>query len=346
MVEFSLDDDHQSIAHFLEGHFLEKDFRIFQLAGDASNRRYFRVVVEEESFVLMVWEPFKDNDNYPFLSVLRCLQKNKVSAPKVLSLSEKDGLILLEDLGDLTLERKFWENQDQNLVLPYYKQSLEQLFKIHSLNSDSTNNNCTALRTSFNVEKFMWEFNYSMKHLVKEFCKVEISETQEKDLNEVFLNICERLTSQQPVVCHRDFHSRNVMIKLGLVKIIDFQDARLGPAQYDLVSLLKDSYVNLEQTLQSQLLENYFLKYKKELNPTASKEEFLRNYEVQTIQRCFKACGSFTSFFNTRGDRRYLKYIERTMKSVQKSLLLFPEYNSLYTFLNDNQFFQRKYEVR
>src|SRR5690606_15483364 len=95
-------------------------FQIYQLAGDASNRRYYRIVNDEKSWVLMEWEPFSDNpDEYPLLSVLNHFQKHKVRTPKIIATSPSKGLLIQEDLGDLTLERKFWENQNQEVVLPY-----------------------------------------------------------------------------------------------------------------------------------------------------------------------------------------------------------------------------------
>lgn len=87
------------------------DFEAFQLAGDASSRKYYRIVFESQSRVLMSWEPFQDPDNYPFLNVQKHFARVDVRVPKVESYSTELGVVLLEDLGDLTLERKFWENQ-------------------------------------------------------------------------------------------------------------------------------------------------------------------------------------------------------------------------------------------
>src|SRR5882757_10017273 len=95
---------------FVKGALNSSDIKIYQLAGDASARKYYRVVQDNQSYVLMQWEPFKDNDDYPFLSVLSHFQKYKVQVPTVIAKSPDEGLVLLEDLGDLTLERKFWEN--------------------------------------------------------------------------------------------------------------------------------------------------------------------------------------------------------------------------------------------
>jgi len=95
---------------FLKNSLKSEDFKVYSLAGDASNRRYYRVILDHQSWVLMRWEPY-DPNNYPFLSVLQHFAKAEVHVPEVVFQSPQDGLVLLEDLGDLTLERKFWESQ-------------------------------------------------------------------------------------------------------------------------------------------------------------------------------------------------------------------------------------------
>ena len=119
------------IEDFISHSLSTRGFEAIPLAGDASARRYCRIVQGQDSFVLMVWEPFKDDGKYPFLSVLRHFEKHSVHVPKVIDYEASKGLVLLEDLGDLTLERKFWENQDQNKVLPFYEQAIDELLKIH-----------------------------------------------------------------------------------------------------------------------------------------------------------------------------------------------------------------------
>src|SRR4051812_37776644 len=100
------------IQTFLKNSLKYEDFKVYSLAGDASNRRYYRVIQGHQSWVLMRWEPF-DPENYPFLSVLKHFAKAGVHVPEVVFMSPEEGLVLLEDLGDLTLERKFMESQSQ-----------------------------------------------------------------------------------------------------------------------------------------------------------------------------------------------------------------------------------------
>lgn len=339
-------EEREAFASFLNRALERPNFEVFQLAGDASARRYYRVVAENESFVLMSWEPFKDDGNYPFLSVRDHFFKHGVAVPTVIAKAPDKGLVLLEDLGDLTLERKFWENQSQQACIPLYRQAIDELIKMH-YPSTFDRTECTAFKVQFDVEKLLWEMNYGRDHLLVQLCEIKLSDIEKRELEKVFNKICTTLHEEPKFIAHRDYHSRNVMLKLGKARIIDFQDARLGPVQYDLVSLLRDSYVQMEEPIARELI-GYYLDRRTELRQTpvgqshlaqlgdVSLEKFMRIYEVQTIQRCFKACGSFASFYNLRGDTRYLKYIAHTLQTVKKSLVSFDDYRPFFNILESS----------
>jgi aminoglycoside/choline kinase family phosphotransferase len=330
---------------FLEsflGKNLKGDFKIFPLAGDASNRRYYRVVMDQHSWVLMRWEPF-DPKNYPFLSVLEHFKKNGVKVPNVISYDSEAGLVLLEDLGDLTLERKFLESQNQEGSIVFYKMAIDELIKIHYRANDDKSD-CTAFKIKFDTEKFLWEMNYGKDNLLLGVLGFKMSDSVASEVQKVFTDICSKLDQEPKRIAHRDYHSRNLMIKLEDMRVIDFQDARLGPIQYDLVSLFKDSYVDMNDSM-VQTLMNYYLELAhSHLDKNFSLNHFQHIYELQSVQRCFKACGSFASFFHQRGDRRYLKYLPSTLKRVLKSLNNFPEYKVFTDLLIDSGALEKKYE--
>jgi N-acetylmuramate 1-kinase len=321
---------------------LKGDFKIFPLAGDASNRRYYRIVVDNNSWVLMRWEPF-DPNNYPFLSVLNHFRKNGVNVPQVVSSSPEDGLVLLEDLGDLTLERKFWESQSQESSLVFYRMAVDELIKIHYAATDNKAD-CTAFKIKFDTEKFLWELNYGKDNLLCGILEFKMTDKVAEELQKSFTQLCSTLDQEPKRIAHRDYHSRNLMIKLDDMRVIDFQDARLGPIQYDLVSLFKDSYVDMNENTANHLMQYYLEKAKPNLPKDFSKDQFMHIYELQSVQRCFKACGSFASFFHQRKDRRYLKYLPPTLKRVLKSLNNFPEYKILTDVLIDSGALEKKYE--
>lgn len=315
-----------SLEPFLNRQFGSAKIQVLPLAGDASTRRYYRVVTGDQTWVLMSWDPF-ETKSFPFLSVCEHFSKNGVQVPKIMAMGPTEGLVLMEDLGDLTLERKFWENQQPEACLPFYRAAIDELIKIHFVASKDRRP-CTAFDIEFDVAKLLWEMNYGKQHLLQGIYKCQISSAADAALTKVFTHICERLHSQPKYIAHRDYHSRNVMLLLDRVRVIDFQDARMGPVQYDLVSLLRDSYVAIPDSMQQTLLDDYLTKAAPYFRP-GSRDEFMELFEIQTIQRCFKACGSFASFFMLRQDRRYLKYIAPTLQTVLRSLERFPEYSAM-----------------
>lgn len=321
------------------------DFECLPLAGDASTRKYFRIVFENQSHVLMSWEPFPNAETYPFLNVLNHFSSVDVRVPKVEAYSCELGVVLLEDLGDLTLERKFWENQDQKMAMPFYSQAVDEIIKIHFLASKPGARPSVCQTTQFDTAKFMWEMNYAREHFFEKVGGISLADRDQRLLQDEFLRICETLDKQPKFVCHRDYHSRNLMLKLGRIYVIDFQDARLGPVQYDLVSLVHDSYVNLSPESIDSIKNDYVDKAAQNGPNGAIRSDFEEIFGVQIIQRCFKACGSFSSFFNMRNDTRYLKYIKHTAQLVARTLEndgRFPLMNSL---LNNNGLLEKNYDA-
>ncbi|MGZ3690338.1 MAG: aminoglycoside phosphotransferase family protein [Pseudobdellovibrio sp.] len=318
------------------------EFTITQLAGDASARRYYRVIQDEKTFVLMSWVPF-DKENYPFLSVQKQFASCYIQVPEIIGVGEHLGVLLQEDLGDLTLERKFWENSRQESSAEYYLKTIDELLKIHDVATYAPQKS-TANITVFDTAKFLWEMNYAKDNLLLGLLKLKLSDTALAELDTAFTSFCTILADKPKVICHRDFHSRNVMIKRNKVYVIDFQDARLGPVQYDLVSLFKDSYVDMNDEYSSNLMNYYLDNSKIKKSAQFSTEEFYKTYELQSLQRCFKACGSFASFMNLRQDKRYLKYLTPTLKRVFKALSHFPEYNVINGILIDAGALEKNYE--
>jgi N-acetylmuramate 1-kinase len=124
------------------------------------------------------------------------------------------------------------------------------------------------------------------------------------------------------VLCHRDYHSRNLMLHDSQLYIIDFQDARMGPDTYDLASLLRDSYVDLPEQTVSELLA-YFLALK---GQSGEQAEFRRRFDIMALQRNLKALGTFGYQTTARRNPVYIQYIPRTLRYVRGNLENLPEF--------------------
>jgi len=144
-----------------------------------------------------------------------------------------------------------------------------------------------------------------------------------------FDQICAELASLSRVLCHRDYHSRNIMIKDSDPVIIDFQDARFGIRQYDLVSLLEDCYYELFDENVDKLKKYYWENTKKSGDIQSSFEKFCYYYDLMAIQRTFKAIGSFSYIYHQRKDKRYLKYISHSMEKLKRFLLKYEKFHHL-----------------
>lgn len=179
------------IQAFLKNSLKSDDFKVYSLAGDASNRRYYRVIMGHQSWVLMRWDPFEP-ENYPFLSVLKHFAKAGVHVPEVVAMTPKEGLVLLEDLGDLTLERKFWESQTQESSIEFYQMAIDEIVKIHHV-ATATPGNCTAFNIKFDTEKFLWEMNYGKDNLISGILNFQWTDTSAKEIQRVFTDICSKL---------------------------------------------------------------------------------------------------------------------------------------------------------
>ena len=311
------------------------------LKGDGSDRLYFRVFHDSKSFVLMqLQEPFLSFNS--FLSVQKYFEQNKINVPKVRFYEKNLGMILLEDLGNTTLGDMFWKKSSNILTL--YKSALDDLVKIHH-HKRSDQLSCVAFQVTFDTQKLVDEMIYCQKHLLENYCQISLEMKIKDALNKDFIELCSLLDQKQKCMIHRDYHSRNLMIKENKVYTIDFQDARMALCQYDLVSLLKDAYVDIDKKMEDALIDDYILK-SKEFNFHISKDEFMEFYRLCSIQRCFKMCGSFAGFYNIKKDKNYLKYISKSLQNVLENISYFPRYQNIKSILIDHNLVNKDYQAK
>ena len=323
--------------------FVERSQRIRsieKLPGDASTRRYYRVTAENEkggvsSLIVMAMDPFVDKGETPFLSIQKHLKQNGVDVPNVLDFDAKNGFILLEDLGDTTLLRSLQNVQNIDQERAYFEKAIDALVDLHvktgpKAASEDEKKRIEGFSLRFDVEKLMWEVSFTIEHFYQKHLKRDITEADAKVIQEGFTQICTELDREDTVFTHRDYHSRNLMVtETGRYVMIDFQDARMGPYQYDLASLLKDSYYRLSEKQIHDLTRYYLDQMAAKGKPIKDVAKFDRLFDLMGIQRNFKAIGSFASFLNRRGNPAYLKYIGNTFESVRQTLLKYPEFKRL-----------------
>lgn len=299
---------------------------IERLTGDASTRRYYRLFTEKYSFVVCLDNP-SENDANPFVSVQNFLNSHDVRVPQIHDMNLKKGYILEEDLGDKTLLQRLSSIEDKEEEFNIYKEIITTLLKLHKIQKKDIDA-VQLFSNSFDKEKLMQEMEFSSKFFLKKFLKIECNETCD-NLMKQFEPICERLASEKMVFTHRDFHSRNIMVKDKDLIVIDFQDARWGIPQYDLVSMLEDCYYDVSRDNKYNLIKYYYENLDADIHGQGSFEKFLELYNDMLIQRVFKAIGSFSYIFDTREDVRYVKYIGFAMEKLKTTLMKDDKYKEL-----------------
>jgi aminoglycoside/choline kinase family phosphotransferase len=314
-----------------------------KIPGDASSRKYYRVLFKQVSqeavaqsrmvsCIVMKTDPFVQQGlDLPFLQIRAHLESCGVRVPRVYDVDPARGLVLLEDLGDVTLLRQLQEVSSPEVERHAYEKVIDGLVQLHVKAGPQFANavartNIEGFRLRFDVEKLMWEVGFTVEHFYEQHLKRKIRDEDRRVLLQGFTEICTKLAAEPVVLTHRDFHSRNVMHHHGEYVMIDFQDARMGPPQYDLASLLKDSYYQLEEQQVQRLLDYYIARFEAVSGTRIRRNEL---FDLMSVQRNFKAIGSFASFLNRRGDATYLKYIGNTFENIRRTLLKYPAYSGL-----------------
>jgi aminoglycoside/choline kinase family phosphotransferase len=306
----------------------EKLEEIDKLTGDASTRRYYRIFTDKDSYVVCLDNPYDDDIlKHPFLSVQHFLASNDIRVPKILDHNLSRGYSLQEDLGNETLLHRLGLITSSSDEYSIYKTIIDQLLELHRI-PDRLIDNANLFQHKFDYQKFMDETRFTFKYFMNFFNK-NMDEELITELENLFHPIMKRLSDQKMVITHRDFHSRNIMVKNNEYFFIDFQDARWGIPQYDLVSLLEDCYYDLSSENRDKLKKYYY----ENLNPSIHGQEnynnFLELYDDMLIQRVFKAVGSFCYIYNWRKDERYLKYIGFAMEKIRCVMMNNPKYTEL-----------------
>ncbi|CCQ09450.1 COG3178: Predicted phosphotransferase related to Ser/Thr protein kinases [Pseudoalteromonas luteoviolacea B = ATCC 29581] len=282
------------------------DFTFNSITGDASFRRYFRVLAAKNRYVLMYSQPERVNPQ-PFIELNETFRAAGINVPKILACDTEQGFVLLEDLGELHLADKLQETSKVN----HYQSLIKLIPKIAKVPSHS------AMKP-YDDDFIRLELNIFKAWLIEDWLKIRLTETQEVQwtrLNDWLVN---EFKLQPQVTMHRDFHSRNVMYHDDKWFVIDYQDAVQGPVTYDLVSLLRDCYVKLPSDEFELLYQSGF----DALNSAGclgdmSAEIFRQAFDLTGLQRHLKAAGIFCRLWRRDGKAGYLPNILPTLDYIR-----------------------------
>jgi aminoglycoside/choline kinase family phosphotransferase len=303
--------------------------RVVPLTGDASDRRYFRVLVPDApSFVLSLYSAPFEFETLSFVNVARLLEQMPVPIPTVIGHADDIGVLALEDLGDVTLQAHLGAATAAEHA-GRYRQAVALIATLQRRGAELASDAYMPYGIAFDVDKLTWELDFFTKHFIEAYRGVLIAPDTRDELRSEFAVLVKELASEPRVLCHRDYHSRNLMLHHDRLYIIDFQDARMGPDTYDLVSLLRDSYVDLPEQTVDELIA-YFLALKGE---TGKESAFRKRFDLMALQRNLKALGTFGYQTTARRNPVYIQYIPRTLRHVRNNLDHLPRFGRLRELL-------------
>ncbi|HJU06032.1 MAG TPA: phosphotransferase [Nitrospiraceae bacterium] len=314
--------------------------KLIPLPGDASNRRYFRLQLKggpPRSLILMQLagpEAFKQSEEavsgatppvaeLPFVNVLNHLAKADIAVPVLHYFDQSAGLLYLKDFGDLTLAEAC-RHASNTEIASRYRQAIDTLVQIHT-RATTPNPACIAFGRRFDVPLLMWEFDHFLEYGVVARNGQPMRPADEQAVRSEFQKIAESLAALPRVFTHRDYHSRNLMVDGSRLGVIDFQDALMGPAVYDLASLLRDAYIALDESLIDNLLAYYLDQMRGRGIECSDREAFRRQFDLMSVQRNLKAAGRFVYIDRVKHNPKFLTDIPRVLGYVRLNLAKYSE---------------------
>jgi len=278
-------------------------------SADASFRRYFRVDAADTSHIVMDAPPPQE-DVRPFVRVAQLFGACGVTVPEVLAQDEQQGFLLLTDLGSTTYLHCLTADNAHRL----YVDAIDALVQIQSHSQPGVLPEYDRALLLRELELFPeW---YLTRHLGQ-----TLANAQTDTLARVFEALLANNLAQAQVYVHRDYHSRNLMLlQSGNPGIIDFQDAVYGPITYDLVSLLRDAYIQWDEEMVLDWVVRYWEKARRAGLPVNSDiDAFYRDFEFMGLQRHLKVLGVFARLFHRDGKDAYLKDLPLVLQYARKT---------------------------
>jgi len=310
---------------------------VVPLTPDASTRVYFRVPWKRGTAVAAVYPDAFDETVQPYLDVTRLFLECQLPVPEVYETDGSLGIIVQEDLGDNQLYRVFeTTNDDEREAL--LEQSIEIISRIQAATPRAFERDSICSRLAFDEAKLSWELNYFFDHYFASLRGESLTHGQAAELKVELNDIAAELAACPRVLCHRDYHSANLLVdKKGRIRLVDHQDARMGPASYDLVSLLMDRQPEPPSLGEVRAHRLFFLEARRQQGlPAIDPDDFCREFRLMTIQRGLKAVGTFSYQTAVCGRGAfYEKHIRPTLMIVLQAAEWLERFPVLQRMINE-----------
>ena len=298
-----------------------------RMVGDASSRSYYRLHLEAPRPALVLAllpEPF-DPTELAFLNAAELFAALGVRVPRVHFVAGDAAILVLEDLGDRLLQNVVEDGCSEIRRNELYREALSLLARVQRGTETIDRQHYQAFRMAFDEPKLFEELRFFREHFIEGLRGRRLASDDAGRLDQMFHHLVCALAERPRVLCHRDFHSRNLMLVPDEqggeeLAVIDFQDARLGPSSYDVVSLLRDSYVPLPEEFIAEMTEFFCSEVGHDLSGELDR---------MALQRNLKALGTFGFQIGARRNDVYRRYVDHTLSMVRGHLERHGEWGEL-----------------
>jgi aminoglycoside/choline kinase family phosphotransferase len=297
-------------------------------SADASFRRYFRVDTPDGQSLIVMDAPPPQEDVRPFVKVAELFSATGVSVPAILAKDTERGFLLLSDLGSTT----YLQQLNPDTAHKLYIDAIDALILLQVQSR-------TGVLPAYDRELLHRELMLFPDWYITRHLKATLTDAQTADLNRVFDVLLANNLAQAPVYVHRDYHSRNLMVmNKGNPGILDFQDAVYGPITYDLVSLLRDAYIQWDEELVLDWVIRYWERARRAGLPVSHDvDAFYRDFEFMGLQRHLKVLGIFARLYHRDGKDGYLNDMPMVMDYTRKTAYRYKEFAPLIRLLDTLQ---------
>jgi aminoglycoside/choline kinase family phosphotransferase len=303
------------------------------IAGQASNRRYYRLALSQGApaasmiLVQLPPDPYESDEattgvgqrELPFCAMLRYLESRDLPVPRLYADCTDSGFLLQEDLGQTTLFHEV-SKASPDQWLPLYREAVSLLVTFQRATvAPNPEDPCIGFTRRFDASLLRWELDHFKEWLLLDHAGAALTVAENHALDALFDELVRTLADSEYRLAHRDYQSTNLMLKAGKLVLIDFQDALLAPPMYDLVALLRDSYVPLPDDLLSELLSHYY-GLAADLLPFPDEATMREHFHLQTVQRKLKDAGRFIFIHRVKGNPGFLQWVDPTLNYVANAL--------------------------
>lgn len=315
------------LQNWLAAVYPNESFELAFAAADADFRRYFRATFSDGRTVVCMDAPPDKMSVAPYLKVQKLF--DMVNVPQVLHVDEAQGFMVLNDLGSTTFLTAMQQETSSDAHKALLLEAIDELVELQK-------GSRAGVLPEYDREVMLREINlfpewFAAKELGKPF-----NFKQKQLWQQVVDTLLPPLLEQPQVYVHRDYIVRNLMLQAGRPGVLDFQDALYGPISYDLVSLLRDAFIEWEEEFVLDLVIRYWEKARAAGLPVPEQfDEFYRWFEWMGVQRHLKVAGIFARLYYRDGKDKYRPEIPRFLNYLRRASRRYVDLAPLYALLVD-----------